>query len=50
MMMMELTINNGQPDDLAIKLFDELTGIHYGKKEDTQNWLTYVIKQGVEVL
>ncbi len=47
---MELTINNGQPDDLAIKLFDELTGIHYGKKEDTHNWLTYVVKQGAEVL
>ena len=47
---MELPINNGQPDDLAIKLFDELTGIHYGKKEDTHNWLTYVVKQGAEVL
>ena len=47
---MEMTINNGQPDDLAIKLFDEISGIQYGRKEDTHNWLTYVVKQGVEIL
>ena len=47
---MEMIINNGQPDDLAIKLFDEISGIQYGRKEDSNNWLTYVIKQGVEVL
>src|SRR3989339_330022 len=46
---MEMIINNGQPDDLAIKLFDEISGIQYGRKEDSNNWLTYVIKQGVEV-
>ena len=45
-----MTINNGEPGELARKLFDELTGIHYGRKEDTYNWLTYVIKQGAEVL
>src|SRR5690554_3417888 len=45
-----MTINNGEPGDLAKKLFDELTGIHYGRKEDTYNWLTYVVKQGAEVL
>ena len=47
---MEMIINNGQPDDLAIKLFDEISGIQYGRKEDTHNWLTYVVKQGVEIL
>jgi branched-chain amino acid aminotransferase len=47
---MEMTMNNGQPDDLAIRLFDEITSIQYAKKEDTNNWLTYVVKQGVEVL
>ena len=47
---MEMTINNGQPDDLAIRLFDEITSIQYAKKEDANNWLTYVVKQGVEVL
>jgi len=46
----DMTINNGEPGDLALKLFDEITGIQYGRKEDTYNWLTYVIKQGVEVL
>lgn len=46
----EMTINNGEPGELAIKLYDELTGIHYARKEDTYNWLTYVIKQGIEVL
>jgi branched-chain amino acid aminotransferase len=45
-----MTINNGKPGELARKLFDELTGIHYGRKEDTYNWLTYVIKLGAEVL
>jgi branched-chain amino acid aminotransferase len=46
----EMTINNGEPGELALKLFDELTGIHYGRKEDPYNWLTYVVKQGAEVI
>jgi branched-chain amino acid aminotransferase len=46
----DMTINNGEPGELAIKLFDEITGIQYGRKEDIYNWLTYVVKQGVEVL
>lgn len=46
----EMTINNGQPDELALKLFDEITSIQYGRKEDINNWLTYVVKQGAEVL
>ena len=45
----EMTINNGKPDDLALKLFNEITSIHYGKGEDKYNWLTYVDKAGVEV-
>jgi len=47
---MEMVFNNGQPGELAVKLFDEITSIQYGRKEDTNNWITYVIKQGVEVL
>ncbi len=46
----DMTINNGEPGDLALKLFDEITGIQFGRKEDTYNWLTYIIKQGAEVL
>ena len=46
----DMTINNGQPDELTLKLFDEINGIQYGRKEDIYNWLTYVIKQGAEVL
>lgn len=46
----DMTINNGAPGELALKLFDEITGIQSGKRDDTYNWLTYVIKQGVEVL
>jgi branched-chain amino acid aminotransferase len=45
----EMTINNGNPGEVAVKLFDEITGIQYGRKEDVYNWLTYVVKQGVEV-
>jgi branched-chain amino acid aminotransferase len=45
----EMSINNGQPGEVAVKLFDEITGIHYGRKEDVYNWLTYVVKQGVEI-
>ena len=37
-----MIINNSQPDDLAVKLFDEITAIQYNKKEDTHNWVTHV--------
>lgn len=36
----KLIINNGNPDDLAIRLFNEITGIHYGLVPDKHNWLT----------
>ena len=45
----EMTINNGEPDELALKLFNEITSIHYGRGEDKYNWLTYVDKARVEV-
>ncbi len=45
----KMTINNGEPGDLAVKLFDEITSIQYGKKEDTHKWLVPVEKKEVEV-
>lgn len=45
----EMKINNGEPGELAIRLFNELTSIHYGEKEDTHNWLFHVEKKDVEV-
>lgn len=39
-----------KPGELASKLFDELTSMHYGQVEDKYNWLTYVEKKGVEVV
>jgi len=44
-----MTINNGQPGELDIKLFNELTSIHRGEKEDVHCWITKVEKKGVEV-
>ena len=40
-------INNGESDDLSIKLFDYITSIHRGRSEDTHNWL---IKVNSEVM
>ena len=45
----KMTINNGEPGDLALKLFDEITSIQYGSKEDTHNWLLHVEKKEVGV-
>jgi len=45
----EMTLNNGKPGELDLKLFNEITAIHYGEKEDTHNWLMQVEKKGVEV-
>ncbi len=45
----EMAFNNGQPGELDKKLFDELTSIHYGQKEDVHNWLTHVEKKEIEV-
>ena len=45
----KMAINNGEPGELALKLFDEITSIQYGLKEDTHNWLTHVEKKEVVV-
>jgi len=45
----EMVINNGEPGELAVKLFDEITSIQYGIKEDTHNWLFNVEKKEVSV-
>ncbi len=44
-----MEINGGEPADLDLKLFEEITSIHYGLKEDIHNWLMTVEKKGVEV-
>ncbi len=44
-----MEINNGQPGELDLKLFDEITSIQYGLKEDKHGWLKAVEKKGVEV-
>jgi branched-chain amino acid aminotransferase len=44
-----MTFNNGEPGELDIKLFNELTAIHYGEKEDTHKWIYHIDKKGVEV-
>jgi branched-chain amino acid aminotransferase len=45
----EMTFNNGQPGELDLKLFEELTSIHYGKIEDVHNWIFNIEKKEVEV-
>ncbi len=45
----EMTLNNGKPNELDLKLFNEITAIHYGEKADTHNWLMQVEKKEVEV-
>ncbi len=35
----QMVLNNGKPGALDIKLFDEITSIQYGLKEDTHNWI-----------
>lgn len=37
-----LKFNDEKAGELAIKLYDELTGIQYGRIEDRHNWLTYL--------
>ena len=39
-----LTFGKGEPGELAVKLFNEITSIQYGEKEDSHGWLTYVEK------
>jgi len=37
-----MTFNETEAGELALKLYNELTGIQYGKVADRHNWLTYV--------
>jgi branched-chain amino acid aminotransferase len=34
-----MTLNDGKPGELDVKLFNEITSIQYGSKQDVQNWL-----------
>jgi len=38
----EMTINNNQPGEIALKLYDEITGIQYGTKPDIFNWVKII--------
>jgi branched-chain amino acid aminotransferase len=38
----KMVLNNGEPGDLEVKLFDEITDIQLGIKPDTNNWLEYI--------
>ena len=44
-----MVFNDGQSGDLDLKLFNELTSIHYGEKGDIHNWIVKVENKGVEV-
>lgn len=39
-----IKFNDGKIGDISQKLYDNLTGIQYGKLEDTHNWMTEVCK------
>jgi branched-chain amino acid aminotransferase len=45
----EMVLNNGEPCEIDIKLFDEITSIHYGLEDDTHGWITHVESKNVEV-
>jgi branched-chain amino acid aminotransferase len=38
----KMLLNNGEPGDLELKLFDEITSIQLGLIPDTNNWLEYI--------
>jgi branched-chain amino acid aminotransferase len=44
----KLIMNDGKIGELSQKLFDELTGIQYGRKDDTHDWIVKV-KEWVDV-
>lgn len=44
-----LNFNDGQPCELELKLFEEITSIQTGRSEDRYNWLTYIDKVKMEV-
>ena len=46
---LEMELNHGEPGELDLKLFEELTSIHYGKIEDKHHLLTHVSTKEVEV-
>jgi branched-chain amino acid aminotransferase len=46
---LEMKFNNGQPGELDVKLFNELTSLHYGKIEDKHDWIVHVEKKEIEV-
>ncbi|MDQ7818358.1 MAG: branched-chain amino acid aminotransferase [Melioribacteraceae bacterium] len=37
-----LMFDENKPGELGMKLYEELTGIQYGKKEDKHGWMTYL--------
>ncbi|MCW8811017.1 MAG: branched-chain-amino-acid transaminase, partial [Ignavibacteriaceae bacterium] len=43
----KMVLNDGKPGELDTKLFDEITSIQYGLKEDTHNWLIQVEQKEV---
>lgn len=45
----EMKFETSQTDNLATKLFDEITYIQYGKVEDKYNWLSQVYPKEIEV-
>ena len=47
---LEMKLNPVEAGELACKLFEELTSIHGGLKEDIHNWLTHVEKKPAEVI
>jgi branched-chain amino acid aminotransferase len=47
---LEIKLSTDEPGELALKLFEELTSIHRGTKEDVHNWLTYPERKPIEVI
>ena len=45
----QMIFNDGKPGELDIKLFNELTSIHYGLQEDTHGWLVPVEQKEVVI-
>jgi len=45
----QMVFNDGKPGELDLKLFNELTSIHYGLKEDTHHWLMPVEQKEVVI-
>ncbi len=43
----QMVFNDGKPGELDLKLFNELTSIHYGSKEDSHGWLMPVEQKEV---